>query len=130
MPATLDAQGCKVIAGKWYDPFTGNTYTNPRKLDIDHFIPLAEVHRSGGQFWSPSKRKSYANDLQHPATLIAVSASANRSKRDKDPARWLPPNADFHCEYVKIWVWLKKIWRLGMDAAEAAKVEEVMRRCD
>lgn len=99
----LDERGCKVVSGKWYDPFTGKTFTNPRQLDIDHFIPLAEVHRSGSHSWTSSQRKSYANDLTIAETLIAVSASANRSKGDKDPAHWLPPNSEFHCKYVEIW---------------------------
>jgi hypothetical protein len=30
-----------------------------------------------------------------------VSASANRSKGARDPAVWLPPNQEFHCEYVR-----------------------------
>ena len=129
VPVVLDADGCKVGSGQWYDPLTGKTFTNPRRLDIDHFVPLAEVHRSGGHSWPSARRKSYANDLGDPLTLIAVSASANRSKSDKDPAKWLPPNAAFHCEYVKIWVLLKEQWGLEMDAAEAAKVEEVLRGC-
>jgi len=51
VPVTLDRRGCKVRKGRWFDPYTGRTFTNPKKLDIDHFIPLKEVHRSGGSRW-------------------------------------------------------------------------------
>ncbi len=41
-------------------------------LDIDHFIPLVEVHRSGGNVWAALRRKNYANDLSNPNILVAV----------------------------------------------------------
>lgn len=129
-PVKLDAKRCRVVSGKWYDPFTDRYYTDPRKLDIDHFVPLKEVHRSGGSSWGTAQKRAYANDLSDPKTLIAVSASANRSKKDKDPANWLPPNSAFHCEYVKTWVEIKKEWGLEMDAAEAAKVKELLTGCN
>lgn len=129
VPVTLGARGCKVVAGRWFDPFTGRYFINPRKLDIDHFVPLAEVHRSGGTDWAPGKRVQYANDLADPKTLIAVSASANRSKGAKDPADWLPPNPEFHCEYVRLWIAIKGHWGLGMDAREEAAVRAVLNGC-
>ena len=76
------------------------------------------MHRSGGHDWTPAQRQRYANDLSNPNTLIAVSASANRSKSDRDPARWLPPNRAYRCEYLKTWVELKRYWRLAADAME------------
>jgi hypothetical protein len=42
IPVELDSRGCRVQSGEWFDPFTGQTCTNPGDLDIDHFIPLAE----------------------------------------------------------------------------------------
>ena len=119
VPVTLDAKGCRVVAGQWEDPYTGRVFTNPRSLDIDHFIPLAEVHRSGGHAWTPAERRRYANDLSNPDTLIAVWKSANRSKGDRDPAYWLPPNQAYRCEYLKTWVALKRHWRLVADPVEA-----------
>ena len=118
VPVTLDSSGCKVVSGRWEDPYTELVFTNPRNLDIDHFIPLAEVHRSGGYAWTPAQRREYANDLSNPNTLIAVEAGANRSKRDRDPAHWLPPNQVYHCEYIRSWVDLKNHWALSMDPVE------------
>ena len=118
IPVTLDTRRCKVIAGRWEDPYTGRVFIDPRDLDIDHFIPLAEVHRSGGHAWTPTQRRRYSNDLSNPNTLIAVSASANRSKSDKDPARWLPPNRAYRCRYLKTWVDLKRHWGLSADPVE------------
>ena len=117
-PVTFDKKRCRVLSGQWEDPYTGRVFNDPRLVDIDHFIPLAEVHRSGGYSWTGAQRRRYTNDLSNPDTLIVVSASANRSKGDKDPAHWLPPNQAFQCEYLKTWVEIKRYWELSSDLIE------------
>ena len=129
IPVTLSPDGCKVVAGQWFDPYSGETFTSPCNLDIDHLVPLKEAHISGGNTWSTEKKRKYANDLSSPATLIAVSRSENRSKKAKDPAKWLPPNHAYHCEYVRLWKEVKMKWGLGSDAAENKSIEDVERRC-
>jgi hypothetical protein len=130
VPPTLDEKGCRVIKGLWYDPFTGQTFTNPRRLDIDHFIPLREVHLSGGDKWTKEQRTAYANDLDYPYTLIAVSLSANRSKGARDPANWMPKNEEYECEYIITWVALKKRLGLSFDDAERQKIDSVLSKCN
>ena len=127
--AKLDKTECMVIAGEWEDAYTGTIITNPEDLDIDHFIPLAEVHRSGGAAWSDSLRYAFGNDLSENGMLIPVSASENRSKGDRDPAGWLPKNESYHCQYVERWVALKEAWRLTMDYHERQKVEVLLTQC-
>jgi hypothetical protein len=129
VPVTLDARGCNVVKGEWRDPYTGLTFTDPKKLDVDHLVPLAETHTSGGYAWDATRRQGYANDLGDPNTLIAVSASANRSKGDKDPAKWLPANTAFRCTYVQEWMEVKARWGLAMDSAEEAKVDQIANGC-
>lgn len=126
---TLDETGCKVVAGEWFDPYTDSIIADPRRIDIDHFIPLAEVHRSGGTAWDYADRVSYMNDLSENGALIPVLYSANRSKGDRDPAHWLPPNQDYHCRYIERWVILKKTWNLTMDPVERQAVEEIQVKC-
>ena len=127
--ASLDETGCIVIAGEWYDPYLDSLITDPRVIDIDHFIPLAEVHRSGGAKWDDSTRYSFGNDLSMNGVLIPVSASANRSKGDRDPANWLPPNTTYHCQYVDRWIALKETWRLTMDYAEHQAIMDIQDDC-
>jgi len=129
-PVQLDSRGCRVVSGTWLDPFTGQTFTNPGDLDIDHFIPLAEAHRSGADRWPSQLRRQFANDLSWPGSLIAVSASANRSKGARDPAGWLPPNEEFHCDYVRNWVITKAYWGLAMDGREREAVYNVLADCE
>jgi hypothetical protein len=125
----LDKKGCRVIKGKWYDPYTDQYFTNPNDLDVDHFVPLKEVDRSGGHDWSREQKMQYANDLTDPKTLIAVSKSANRSKADKDPAVWLPPNKKYQCEYIKNWQEVKKKWDLKMDEKERDFIIKKNKEC-
>jgi hypothetical protein len=129
-PVTLDARRCKVVSGEWHDPYTGRVFTNPADLDIDHMVPLAEAHASGGDAWPTDRRQAYANDLSDPNTLVAVSASANRSKGDKDPAKWMPANVAFRCTYVRVWAEVKLRWSMGMDAAERQAVAGMLHDCD
>ncbi len=129
VPVTLSPDRCRVIAGRWLDPYSGKIFTDPQNLDIDHLVPLKEAHISDGSAWSPEKKRRYANDLSSPATLIAVSRRENRSKGARDPARWLPSNHAYHCEYVRLWKEVKARWGLGSDATENKSIEDIERRC-
>ncbi len=127
---TLDEKGCRVLSGKWHDLYTDKYFTNPGDLDIDHFIPLKEVHRSGGYKWNEAKKQEYANDLKNSETLIAVAKGANRSKGDRDPANWLPKNRKFICEYVTIWTRVKEKWELKYDKDEYNKIKQLKKDCN
>ncbi|MDE2645144.1 MAG: helix-hairpin-helix domain-containing protein, partial [Bacteroidota bacterium] len=119
---SLDETECFVIAGEWYDPYLDSLIMDPGVIDIDHFIPLAEAHRSGGAKWSDSTRYAFGNDLSKDGVLIPVLASVNRSKGQRDPANWLPPNTAYHCQYVDRWVALKETWRLTRSNEKRAHI--------
>ncbi|WP_300369626.1 DUF1524 domain-containing protein [Brachyspira sp.] len=105
----------KVISGKWYDKFTGKYFTNARDLDIDHLVPLKNAHTSATSNWSKEKKNEYYNYLKNENHLIAVSKSVNRSKGDKSPVEWLPPNEEYQCEYVREWYKIKTDWGLTIE---------------
>lgn len=92
---------CSIESGYWVDPYSGNVFTEPKKLDIDHIIPLSYVNQHGGSNWAPKTKKAYANDLD---VLLAVSAKENRSKSDKGPSEYMPPNKNYQCQYAFGWV--------------------------
>jgi hypothetical protein len=121
----MSGNGCNIVGGRWYDPYTGQFYNNPQDLDIDHVVPLAEAHRSGANLWAQRKKQAYANDLNHIGFLLPVYKSANRSKGDKDPANWMPENLDFHCEYLSLWISIKEEYSLSMDAREKDSIEKM-----
>lgn len=125
----LDSKGCKVIAGKWFDPYTDQYFYDPTQLDIDHFVPLKHAHLSGANKWSRARKISYANDLKNPLTLIAVAKSANRSKGDKSPSQWLPQNKKYHCQYLKNWLIVKDYWQLAISDSENLFLTTKLKQC-
>ncbi|MEU4800467.1 HNH endonuclease family protein [Streptomyces sp. NPDC023327] len=121
--------GCKITGGQWYSYYDGETLTQPRGLDIDHMVPLAEAWDSGASTWSAGRRKAYANDLGDERSLVAVTARSNRSKADQDPSEWQPPLADARCTYTAHWVATKLRWRLTVDTAERKALRELAAGC-
>nr|WP_291837480.1 HNH endonuclease family protein [Candidatus Microthrix sp.] len=89
--------------GGWLSEYEGYSTPDESELDIDHLVPLAEAWRSGASRWDPARRAAFANDLDAPQTLIAVTAATNRSKSDSDPSDWQPPNTSYWCTYASDW---------------------------
>ena len=119
---------CKITAGSWMSAYDAVTYTDPRKLDIDHLVPLADAWRSGARTWTDDQRQDFANDLTRPQ-LIAVSLTQNRAKGDQDPSQWKPPNRDFWCQYAEDWVTVKYFWKLTVTVAEKAALTDMLGTC-
>lgn len=120
--------GCYLSGGKWKSSYDGKVFTNPIGLDIDHMVPLAEAWRSGAWAWTAAQRMEYANDLGDPRTLLAVTASLNRSKGDKDVAQWLPPKAQ--CTYISNWIAVKSRFDLTVDSVEAELLRAKIVSCN
>ena len=116
--------------GTWYSWYDGLAVTNSSDLDIDHMVPLAEAHSSGGWQWESSRKSQYANDTNHPEALTAVSASSNRSKGSRDPGEWKPSSQDAWCEYANDWITIKTAWNLTSDETEIGALEEMLNTCD
>jgi len=123
------AKRCRVVAGTWHGPYTGQTFHQAPELDIDHVVPLKNAHLSGAWTWDRARRKKYANYLGYRNHLLAVSASENRRKGAKGPDKYLPPNVAFHCEYVRSWLKIKKRWGLGIPRPELKAIKNVLRAC-
>jgi hypothetical protein len=109
---------CALTGGKWFSLYDGLTVTDPAKLQIDHVVALAEAWDSGASAWTPARRKAYANDLDVPFALLAVSSATNQSKSDKDPADWLPPALAAECQFIGDWIAVKVRWDLAVDVRE------------
>ncbi len=111
--------GCAVLSGEWLDPFSGDSFSNPRDLDVDHIVPLAYAFQAGGWAWSREERRAYANDMTNPSHLVAVSASLNRQKGAKGPAEWMPPNEAALCWYAEAWLQILARYELRPLLADA-----------
>ena len=120
---------CAITSGRWFSIYDNVETTDSSTFDIDHMVPLSEAWDSGAWNWNADQRKHFANDLDQPFFLIAVTASSNRSKSDRDPAEWMPPNAGYHCEYVRIWIEIKRAWDLSVDQAEHDYLAQKLASC-
>ena len=130
LQAEMDPSGCKVVGGRWFAAFTGTYVDDPGSLDIDHFVPLANAHASGGWAWSSVEKRDYYNDLSDPLHLIAVTASANRSKGSKGPEDWPPPDSSYECQYAYSWAQIKARWGLTVTNNEMNALEVMLKDCN
>ncbi|MFF4617725.1 HNH endonuclease family protein [Nonomuraea jabiensis] len=119
---------CALTGGVWYSYYDDAVVDSASGLDVDHLVPLAEAWDSGASAWDGTKREAYANYLDAPEHLVAVTARSNRQKADKDPAEWLPIE-QVRCRYISDWVAVKRHWQLSVDAAEKAKLVEIAEGC-
>ena len=121
--------GCFLSGGTWVSAFDGVSTTDSSSFDVDHFVPLKEEWDSGANEWDSATRQNFANDLGYEMSLIAVSASSNRSKGASDPSGWMPPTASYKCEYVYSWIQVKLRWQLSVDPAEASALKNNWAGC-
>jgi hypothetical protein len=115
----MDAEGCRVITGMWFDPYTGTFFFNAKDLDIDHIVPLKAAWDAGADQWEKGGRKKFAND---PDNLLAVSATENRRKGAKTLLQWKPPSEAYRCEYALRWLLVKVKYELETTLDEWAEL--------
>lgn len=127
--AQTPLEHCWSRSGAWLSVYDGKVVDESGELDIDHVVALAEAHRSGADRWSADRKEAFANDLGSPWSLVAVTASTNRSKSDLDPARWSPANREGKCFLARATVITKWRWRLSVDKQEAAALKRLLRGC-
>lgn len=115
--------------GGWLSAYDGYSTDDPSELEIDHVVALAEAWESGAAGWSDERRRAFANDLDEPGALTAVTAAMNRSKSDRDPAEWQPPSREAWCGYATAWVRVKARWGLTADEAEVRALRNLLAAC-
>lgn len=123
----VPVSGCDITRGEWLSYYDGDVVRRAADLDVDHMVPLAEAWDSGARRWTVGTRRRFANDLGDARSLVAVTASSNRSKSDSDPAEWMPDRA--RCRYVREWTAVKIRWSLTVDATEKRALTAHASRC-
>lgn len=124
------ASGCGLSSGVLMaDPYTGQRITyqhgGPSEIDVDHVVPLSAAWQRGASKWTTARRLAFAND---PGNLLAVSASANRSKGDKSLSQWLPVLSG-RCVYVLAFLRVSVRYQLPITSADKRTAETVARSC-
>lgn len=119
-----DGSECIVVFGRWISPFTNQVIQDARQLDADHIVPLSWSWQRGAADWPDRKREQFAND---PANVLIVESSLNRSKSDKGPDRWLPPEG--RCGYTARFARIVAKYRLQPRPDELARIKEILSNC-
>ena len=128
----LATNGCTVISGTLFDPYTGeeieltNKSAVSHKVQIDHVVALSNAWQTGAQNLTEDERKELAND---DLELIAVSSGANNDKSDADASEWLPSYEPFRCPYVARQIAVKLKYNLWVTVEERNAMASVLKTC-
>ena len=128
----IDSCPRAVASGELQSPYSGRWIVFRRgkgsgaKVQIDHIVPLAYAWSMGARRWDAVVRQRFAND---PANLVAVDGEANQDKSDKQPSRWMPANAAFHCQYATQFVRVARAYGLYLDRASYPVLRKALATC-
>ena len=126
VPAQVAYPGCKVLAGRWIDSYTGTAYEDPTKVSIDHLVPLKQAWVSGAATWPAARLVAFGNDVERVEALKVIGGSGNASKGDKDPAKWMPPLRSAWPAYARAWLTVKVAYGLTADQAEVDAIRAML----
>jgi len=115
---------CRILSGRWRDPYSGIVYHRPSTLDCDHVVPLANAWISGARSWTAARRTRYANDL---GVLLMTSNHLNRQKGDSAPQEWKPPRHAYWVTYAARWIRIKTRYHLAVTRSERAALRAMLR---
>ena len=120
-----NTKNCIVEGGLWVDPYTNKSIRLASDLDMDHVIPLAYAHKSGGAIWTTSKKRRFAMD---ETNLLLVDDGENSLKGAKGPSQYLPIKS-FQCDYARIWQTVSEKYKLDLSSADQTMLASVLNNC-
>jgi len=121
-----DNRNCFVARGHWVDPYSGKHFTKASKVDVDHIVPLAHAHLSGGFNWTWKKKRDFAND---PLNLLVINEKTKRANAKNGPEYWKPANRDYWCEYSRKWSEVKAKYGLKISSKEKRVLKDMSATC-
>ena len=119
VPVVLTADGCRVVGGRWEDPYSGIMLTRASSVEIDHLVPLAWAWHRGASSWTDARRNAFALDR---GNLIVTESTLNSIKSDSGPDEWLPPQEAYRCEYIERFLEVVEKYELQMPIAEQDRI--------
>ena len=124
---SMNASGCAVASGEWFDSYTNRTFTDPLDLDVDHVVALADAWVSGAWRWADELLDRFSNDL---GNLNAIAAGENRSKSAKGPAEYSPSEPAARCGYLVQYATVKIDWSLSITPQDFEVVATGLQGCE
>ncbi len=123
------AANCKVDAGTWVSLYDGLPTSDQGDLVLDLIVSKHQAWIAGAWAWDQATRDAYANDIDSPETLIAVTATSAMDKAGGGIVEWRPSDGSYDCEYAASWVRVKYRWDLSATTTEVAAVEQILAEC-
>ena len=127
--ATRTDDGCGVTQGLWDDAWSGIQHESAADVTVQHLVPLANAHASGGAAWDAARRTAFANDLSADEHLVVVGRDVAAARADRAPEAWQPPLESGRCAYARAWASIKKRWDLTVTQAELDALSAMLRSC-
>ena len=136
VPVTLDENRRKVIKGEWQLVYTTGTTTNPKGLEAEHVIPLANANcimYSMGLDFNEEIKKKFYNDIN---LVLMVDKEENKDRgaaswaeSPYDDDGWFPPNPASHCGWISLQIQVRDEYGLGITLKERSIATNVLEGC-
>lgn len=114
----------KILSGTWFDYYTNKELKSPKKIDIDHVIPLKLANKMGASNFTPEQKIQFANDLDN---LVVTYNRVNRAKSDKGPSEWKPENSESAKMYAEKFVEIAYKYGLTISEADYSALYEMLK---
>ena len=124
-----DSDQCRVAEGEWDGPYTGEQFTDPSDLDVDHMVPLgkrAPVRRLGLGRGQEEVVRQRSLLRRAPDSRAELRKPRQGRRRAGD---WRPPDRGYWCQYAIDWIRIKQTWKLTATEAEADSLSEMLNTC-
>ena len=127
-PPSVEARIVAAQGGRVYGPYTGRTFSDTRRTDIEHIVAASEAHDSGLCAQSAAARRRFATDLLN-LTLAApeVNRCGAGGKCGLDAGEWLPRVN--RCWFAGRVVAVRTKYRLTIDRRETDALDPVLSGC-
>lgn len=119
-------EGCTVEYGETTDAYSAEQIEHVQgesQVDIEHVVAIGQAWRNGAHAWDEETMQAFYQDQDN---LIAVSASENQSKSDRDVTEYMPPNQGAYCTFTAAKVYVKDKYDLAMNAEEHAFITDIL----
>lgn len=131
-------ENCTVVSGTLNDPYSGRKLgittdrtaagddTDVTRVRVDHVVSLRAAHDGGAWRWSPERRAQFAGSLEN---MLTVDRDSAQEKGGRGPAKWLPSDDGFVCEYAIRYTWIATAWELAVPRADRDTLIATLNDC-
>lgn len=110
--------------GHVFELYTLRSFTNTRRLQIEHVVAVKEAHDSGLCRADARTRRRFVADLEN---LTTATPEVNRAKGAQDAGEWRPEHNE--CWFAATVVRVKRKYALSVDRREKRVLDAILVGC-